>query len=176
MDGTTTGKRTGGITDRELDSLDVYRVFARAECVGPHHEVVEGASSIVKAVSDAQSPVGIGDWKVEDAENVLARIAREQAKRIEVLTREAEALKRELGDLIRTYRPELLKETGCGPLTAAILIGQTAGAERFESDAHFARMAGVAPVPVSSGRQDRHCLDRGGKSRQVGSVGGERFG
>jgi transposase len=94
------------------------------------------------------------------------RIAREQTKRIEVLTREAEALKRELRDLVRAYRPELLEETGCGPLTAAILIGQTAGAERFESDAHFARMAGVAPVPVSSGRQDRHRLDRGG-NRQL---------
>jgi transposase len=48
----------------------------------------------------------------------------------------------------------------------AILIGQTAGAERFKSDAHFARLAGVAPIPVSSGRHDRHCLDRGG-NRQI---------
>ncbi|MFZ1155252.1 MAG: IS110 family transposase [Solirubrobacteraceae bacterium] len=94
------------------------------------------------------------------------RIARQQAKRIEALTREAELLKRELRDLIRLHRPELLEETGCGPLTAAILIGQTAGAERFASDAHFARMAGVAPVPVSSGRRDRHRLDRGG-NRQL---------
>jgi transposase len=47
-------------------------------------------------------------------------------------------------------------------LTAAILIGQTAGARRFKSDAHFARLAGVAPIPVSSGRTDRHRLDRGG--------------
>jgi transposase len=51
-------------------------------------------------------------------------------------------------------------------LTAAILIGQTAGAARFKSDAHFARMAGVAPIPVSSGRHDRHRLDRGG-NRQI---------
>jgi transposase len=70
------------------------------------------------------------------------RVAREQVKRIAALTREAEALKRELRDLIRRHRPELLAETGCGPLCAAILIGQTAGAERFASDAHFARMAG----------------------------------
>ena len=49
---------------------------------------------------------------------------------------------------------------GCGPLTAAIVIGQPAGAERFKSDAHFARLAGVAPAPVSSGRHDRHRLDR----------------
>ncbi|MGN6371538.1 MAG: IS110 family transposase [Solirubrobacteraceae bacterium] len=94
------------------------------------------------------------------------RIAREQAKRIAVLTREAEALKRELRDLIRVHRPELLAETGCGPLCAAILIGQTAGAERFKSDAQFARIAGVAPIPVSSGRHDRHRLDRGG-NRQL---------
>jgi transposase len=91
------------------------------------------------------------------------RVAREQVKRIAALTREAEALKRELRDLIRAHRPELLAEVGCGPLCAAILIGQTAGAERFKSDAHFARIAGVAPIPVSSGRHDRHRLDRGGK-------------
>jgi transposase len=94
------------------------------------------------------------------------RIARQQVKRIDALTREAEALKRELRDLIRAHRPELLAETGCGPLCAAILIGQTAGAERFASDAHFARIAGVAPIPVSSGRHDRHRLDRGG-NRQL---------
>ena len=94
------------------------------------------------------------------------RVSREQVKRIGVLTREAEQLKRELRDLVAAHRPELLAETGCGPLTAAILIGQTAGAERFHSDAHFARMAGVAPIPVSSGRKDRHRLDRGG-NRQI---------
>jgi transposase len=51
-------------------------------------------------------------------------------------------------------------------LTAAILIGQTAGAERFASDAQVARMAGVAPIPVSWGRRDRYRLDRGG-NRQL---------
>jgi transposase len=94
------------------------------------------------------------------------RIARDQVKRIGVLTREAEALKRELRDLVRLHRPELLAETGCGPLCAAILIGQTAGAERFATEAQFARIAGVAPIPVSSGRHNRHRLDRGG-NRQL---------
>jgi transposase len=44
----------------------------------------------------------------------------------------------------------------------ATLIGRTAGAERFATDAQFARQAGVAPIPVSSGRKDRHRLHRGG--------------
>ena len=69
------------------------------------------------------------------------------------LTREAEATQARAARPVRAHRPELLAETGCGPLCAAILIGQTAGAERFASDAHFARVAGVAPIPVSSGRQ-----------------------
>ncbi len=94
------------------------------------------------------------------------RISREQTRRIAAITREAEQLKRELRDLVRAQRPELLVETGCGPLCAAILIGQTAGAQRFPSDAHFASTAGVAPIPVSSGRHERHRLDRGG-NRQL---------
>ena len=64
-----------------------------------------------------------------------------------VLTREAEALKRELRDLIRAHRPELLAETGCGPLTAAILIGQTAGAERFAQRRSLRKNRGRRPDP-----------------------------
>jgi Transposase IS116/IS110/IS902 family/Thiamine pyrophosphate enzyme, C-terminal TPP binding domain len=66
-----------------------------------------------------------------------------------------------IGDLL-TRRPQLLAETGCGALTAALLIGRTAGAERFKTDASFARRAGTAPIPCSSGQRDRHRLDRGG--------------
>lgn len=90
------------------------------------------------------------------------RISLEQAKRIGALTREAEALKRELRDRIKERSPQLLEEVGCGPLTAATLVGQTAGAQRFATGAQFARMAGVAPIPVSSGQRDRYRLDRGG--------------
>ena len=68
----------------------------------------------------------------------------------------------ELRTLVRAYRPRLLAEIGCGTLTAATLIGRTAGAERFETDARFARQAGTAPIPVSSGKRDRHRLHRGG--------------
>jgi hypothetical protein len=48
------------------------------------------------------------------------------------------------------------------PLTAAKLIGEIAGADRFATDAQLPRTAGVAPVPASSGRSDRHRVDRGG--------------
>lgn len=93
------------------------------------------------------------------------RIAKEQVRAIREHSRQATLLKRELQALIDAYRPELLAEVGCGTITAAVLIGQTAGAERFASDAQFARMAGVAPIPASSGKHDRHRLHRGGNRR-----------
>jgi hypothetical protein len=54
-------------------------------------------------------------------------------------------------------------------LTAAKLVGEIAGAERFTSDAKLARAAGIAPIPASSGRTDRHRLDRGG-NRQINAA------
>jgi transposase len=90
------------------------------------------------------------------------RVAVELVRRVSELTRRVDELERELAALVRIHRPVLLAETGCGPMTAAILIGHTAGAGRFPSDGHSARLAGVAPIPVSSGRRHRHRLHRGG--------------
>jgi transposase len=90
------------------------------------------------------------------------RVALELVASIRAISHKARALERELQSLIAAYRPALLAEQGLGALTAATLIGRTAGAERFCTDTQFARQAGVAPVPVSSGRTDRHRLDRGG--------------
>jgi len=90
------------------------------------------------------------------------RVARDQVARIRQLNRQAEQLKRELLELVKAYRPQLLAETGCGPLVAAILIGRTAGAERFRSDASFALLSGTAPIPCSSGQRTQHRLNRGG--------------
>ncbi len=47
-------------------------------------------------------------------------------------------------------------------MTAALLIGRTAGAERFKSDASFALQSGAAPIPCSSGQRTQYRLNRGG--------------
>ena len=88
------------------------------------------------------------------------RVAREQIAALRVLTRRADALERELHALVTAHRPRLLAETGCGAVTAALLIGRTAGAQRFPSDASFARQTGTAPIPCSCGQRHRHRLDR----------------
>ncbi len=95
-----------------------------------------------------------------------ARIARDELRRVRDLTRSIDALEHELAALVADLAPQLLAEPGCGALTAAKLIGEIAGIERFASDAKLARIAGSAPIPASSGRTDRHRLDRGG-NRQL---------
>lgn len=90
------------------------------------------------------------------------RIARELLTEIRRRTRRAAGLEREIGALVKAQAPELLALEGCGALTAAKLIAETAGAGRLASDAKFARLAGVAPIPASSGMRTRHRLDRGG--------------
>jgi len=90
------------------------------------------------------------------------RVARLQLKRISEIVREERQLFAELTTLIQTQVPQLLDQPGCGTVTAAIIIGRTAGARRFPTDGHFARHAGTAPVPASSGKTQRHRLHRGG--------------
>ena len=102
-------------------------------------------------------------------QSARVRIARDELRRMRELTHAIDALEAEIKQLVGQVAPQLLAEPGCGPLTAAKLIGEIAGAQRFSSDAKLARAAGVAPIPVSSGRTDRHRLDRGG-NRQINAA------
>jgi transposase len=102
-------------------------------------------------------------------EGVEARIARELTARCRDLSREIDALEREITLLAATLAPELVALPGVGGLTAARLLGETAGARRFASAARFAMHAGVAPLPASSGRTQRHRLNRRG-NRQLNAA------
>ena len=94
------------------------------------------------------------------------RVARDLVRQIAARTTRIRELESELAGLVACYAPQLLAEPGCGALTAAKLIGEIAGAERFSSAAKLARTGGVAPIPASSGQTSRHRLDRGG-NRQL---------
>ena len=94
------------------------------------------------------------------------RIARELVRRIAELTRRANELERELASLVAAQAPALLELPGCGTLTAAKLLGESAGAERFRGDAQLAMHAGAAPLQASSGNRNRHRLNRSG-NRQL---------
>lgn len=56
----------------------------------------------------------------------------------------------------------LLEQTGIGPVTAAIAYEAWSHLGRVQSEAAFASLAGVNPVPASSGNTTRHRINRGG--------------
>jgi transposase len=106
------------------------------------------------------------ETRLADAPGTVARIARELVGRIRELSATINELEREIGRLVADLAPSLLRLTGCGPLSAAKLVGETAGIGRFRSRAAFARHNGSAPVPVWSGNTERHRLSRTG-NRQL---------
>jgi len=95
-------------------------------------------------------------------ELAIVLVLRSLARRIETATEEAAELEREMLGHVRALVPELLNESGIGPIVAAQLIVTWSHRDRVRSEAAFARLAGVAPLPASSGQTIRHRLSRGG--------------
>lgn len=98
-----------------------------------------------------------------------ARICRTLVARLRTLGKEVDALEREIADLVSERAGALLAIPGCGPLTAAKLIGEVGDITRFATSAKLAMHAGVAPIPASSGAQHRYRLNRHG-NRQINAA------
>ena len=84
------------------------------------------------------------------------------ARRVLQLTVEERELAREIETLTRRLAPQLLKQAGVGPHAAAQLVLSWSHQGRISSEAAFARLAGAAPIPASSGQTIRYRLDRTG--------------
>jgi len=95
-------------------------------------------------------------------EQATVRAMRACARRALACGAEADELDTELETLLARCLPELLAEPGVGPISAAAIFLAWSHPGRFRNDAAFASLAGVAPVPASSGHTTRHRLSRGG--------------
>jgi len=96
-------------------------------------------------------------------DGVVARLTGELLLRCQDLNHQINALEHELRDLVRQLAPSLLAIPGCGVLSAALIVGETAGVHRFRDKDAFARFTGTAPVPVWSGSsKGKVRLNRGG--------------
>jgi hypothetical protein len=87
------------------------------------------------------------------------------ARRVLQLTAEERELAREIKTLTQMLAPQLLDQPGVGPLLAAQVVLSWSHHGRVVSEAAFARLAGVAPIPASSGQTIRYRLDRSGDRR-----------
>jgi transposase len=84
------------------------------------------------------------------------------ARRVLQLQAEERELARQIEALIRKLAPQLLDQPGVGPHAAAQLVLSWSHPGRIRSEAAFARLAGTAPIPASSGQTIRYRLDRSG--------------
>ncbi|MGV9567377.1 IS110 family transposase [Streptomyces sp. NPDC003480] len=97
-----------------------------------------------------------------DHAGVVVEIARDLVVECRRLTEQINALEARLRKLVEVLAPSLLAIPGCGVLSAAVIIGETAGANRFKSKDAYAHFTGTAPIPVWSSNKIRVRLNRGG--------------
>lgn len=96
------------------------------------------------------------------AQSVLTA-AKMLAQRVQFLETQAETLQAQIDAFVTAANPGLRAAYGVGSDTAAqLLITAGANPHRLHSEAAFAALCGVAPVPASSGKTNRHRLCRGG--------------
>ena len=100
--------------------------------------------------------------RLRPSAEVINGVLRRLGRRVERLSREIEEAERALADLVAELAPKLLEECGVGPVCGAQLLVSSGDPARMRSEASFAALAGTSPVDASSGKQQRHRLNRGG--------------
>ena len=113
----------------------------------------KGSSELVRACASMRPGAG-------SSPETLAKVAlRSLARRARMLDEEAKGLEAEIDALTKAL-------LGAGPHVAArLLLAAGANVSRLRSEASFSMLCGASPVPVSSGRADRHRLSRAGDRR-----------
>jgi transposase len=111
----------------------------------------------------------VSRWLARQEQEMQVRLARELVTTCRALNRAISELDQELDQRTAEIAPGLLELPGCAAVTAAKLLAEIGPIDRFKSDAQLARHGGVAPLEASSGRIQRHRLDRGG-NRQLNAA------
>lgn len=114
---------------------------------------------LVAACRRLRPQVDLLNQPCEAAKASLRSVA-ERAHRLQV---EARRLDAQIAGLTAQAAPSTMAVFGLGPDTVAALITSIGdNPDRLRSESAFARLAGVAPIPASSGKTNRHRLHRGG--------------
>lgn len=161
--------RGGGVRE-DLRLLLLERrgaVRARTAALNQLQAVVVTAPEQLRAplrgLAGEQLAAALGGLRARDDHSaVLHAVLRRLARRVQQLTRELAELDAQLKTIVTRLVPELLAESGVGPVCAAQLVVSSGDPARMASEASFAALAGTSPVQASSGLHQRHRLNRGG--------------
>jgi transposase len=118
-----------------------------------------------RPVTDAQLRT-VSAWRARPTDDNATSAIRDEARRLATsiidLGRQLDTNHTALTTHVTELAAELLTLRGVGPVTAAIILTVYSHNGRIRSEAAFANLAGVAPIPASSGNTARHRLNRYG--------------
>lgn len=165
------GQPRGGGKREDLRVLLVERrsaVQARAGALNQlHARVVTAPSALRERLSRlhgaqlARAAMRLRKCHGEE-ELVLVPVLRRLGRRAQALSRELQEIDGQIEEIVKEVGPDLLAETGVGVICAAQLVVSSGDPARMRTEASFAALAGTSPLDASSGRQQRHRLNRGG--------------
>ena len=125
----------------------------------------QSTPAMVTTASRLRPHTAVGDVEAHAVLDVL----RDMARRVHFLREQADAHEKAIKALVASWRPDLLKLVGVGPIVAATVLTSWSHPGRVHSEAAFAMLAGAAPIPASSGKTVRYRLNRSG-DRQLNRV------
>jgi transposase len=144
---------SAGVAQRQLFSL----VIAAPEPLRRRFASQKLAAMVATAARIRVSP----GWDTETV--TTATVLRTLARRVRTLTAEAAEHEKAIRAIVQAWRPDLLREVGVGPIVAATVLCAWSHSGRVHSEAAFAMLAGVAPIPANSGQiTTRYRLNRHG--------------
>jgi transposase len=165
--------RTGPV--EAIRALRVARhgaVKARTAALNQLHGLLTAAPEALRAqlatlptahLVDTCAALRVDEARLNDPVQATAAALHAIALRVRALTAEITQADKRLRPVVARTAPRLCALSGVGPEVAGQLLA-TAGdnPDRLRSEAALAHLCGVAPLPASSGRTDRHRLNRGG--------------
>jgi transposase len=155
--------------EREIRLLADHRDDLVQECTRHQrrlrrhlHEIDPDLQPPLRALSQTRTLTTLAGKLARRPQDTQVRIARELIRRIRELVRRVNDLTRHLERRVRSICPALLKLPGCGPLSAARILGDIGDITRFRTDSQFSTYCGTSPLEASSGKHTRHRLNRTG--------------
>lgn len=156
------------LTDRR-DVLVAQRTSVINRLRWKVHELDPERAPAPRSLTAATHQQSLMSW-LETQPGLQPEIARAELAEVITLTAQIKALAQRISQRVQLIAPQLLTIPGCAELTAAKIIGETAGVSRFKSEAAYACHCGVAPIPAWSGNTEGQMrLSRSG-NRQLNAA------
>jgi hypothetical protein len=124
-------------------------------CAAPEQLRTKFRGQRSKTVTNTAARLRVrGDWDLET--RTYATVLRDLARRRIALLKEAKTHDGAINLIVKSWRPDLLDDFGVGPIVAATILCAWSHTGRCRNDGAFAKLAGVAPIPASTGVTNRH--------------------